>query len=93
MTDKLTVRGGVGFDSTPTRSITREPRVPDGSRQLLSVGLGYKASEHLSINASYAHIFVNRAVVNGAVSATGDVLTGSYDDSGNLFALSAVYKF
>jgi long-chain fatty acid transport protein len=93
VTDKLTVRGGVGFDSTPTRSITREPRVPDGSRQLLSVGLGYKATEHFTINASYAHIFVNKAVVNGAVSATGDVLTGSYDDSGNLFALSAVYKF
>jgi long-chain fatty acid transport protein len=57
------------------------------------VGLGYKASEHLSINASYAHIFVNRAAVNNDISATADAITGTFDDYGNLFALSAVYKF
>jgi hypothetical protein len=27
------------------------------------------------------------------VSATEDTITGTYDDYGNLFALSAVYKF
>ena len=93
LTDKLTLRSGLGYDTTPTTAAYREPRVPDETRKLLSVGLGYKATEHFSINASYAHIFVNRAAVNGAVSATGDVLTGSFDDAGNLFALSAIYKF
>jgi long-chain fatty acid transport protein len=93
LTDKLTLRGGIGFDSTPTTAAYREPRVPDETRKLLSVGVGYKATEHFSVNASYAHIFVNRAAVNGAVSATGDVLTGSFDDAGNLFALSGIYKF
>jgi long-chain fatty acid transport protein len=93
LTDKLTARAGIGYDETPTSSATRDVRVPDETRKLASVGLGYKASEHLSINASYAHIFVNRAVVNNDISATEDAITGSYDDYGNLFALSAVYKF
>ena len=93
LTDKLTLRGGFGYDTTPTKAAYREPRVPDETRKLLSVGLGYKASEHFTINASYAHIFVNRAAINGAVSATADTLTGSFDDAGNLFALSGVYKF
>lgn len=93
LTDKLTLRAGLGYDTTPTYAATRDPRVPDETRKLLSVGLGYKATDHFTINASYAHIFVNRAAVNGVVSATDDTLTGSFDDSGNLFALSAVYKF
>ena len=93
LTDKLTLRGGFGYDSTPTTAAYREPRVPDETRKLVSAGIGYKASDRLMINASYAHIFVNRAAINGAVSPTQDVLMGSSDDSGNLFALSATYKF
>ena len=93
LTDKLTARAGIGFDGTPTSGATRDVRVPDESRKLASVGLGYKATEHLSINASYAHIFVNRAVINNDISATADAITGTSDDYGNLFALSAVYKF
>ncbi|GLQ86643.1 OmpP1/FadL family transporter [Dyella flagellata] len=93
LTDKLTLRGGFGYDTTPTTAAFREPRVPDETRKLVSAGVGYKATDHFSINASYAHIFVNRASINGAVSPTGDVLSGSFDDAGNLFALSAIYKF
>jgi long-chain fatty acid transport protein len=92
VTDKLTLRGGIGVDSTPTYAATRDARVPDSTRKLAAVGLGYKASEHFEINVSYAHIFVNNAHIN-ATSATNDVLTGNYDDYGNLLSLSAQYKF
>ncbi|GFZ91144.1 OmpP1/FadL family transporter [Dyella caseinilytica] len=93
LTDKFTVRAGLGFDTTPTAGDTRDVRVPDETRKLLSVGVGYKATEHFTINASYAHIFVNRAAINNDVSATEDAITGSSSDYGNLFALSGVYKF
>lgn len=93
LTDKLTLRGGVGYDSTPTYAGTRDVRVPDETRKLLSAGIGYKATEHFSINASYAHIFVNKASINSAVSATEDTITGTSSDYGNLFAISGVYKF
>lgn len=91
--DKLTLRAGVSVDTTPTYAATRSPRVPDSTRKFLSFGVGYKASEHFEINAGYTHIFVNEAHMNGAVSSTNDVLTGSSDDYGNLLSLSAQYKF
>ncbi|MBT2117491.1 OmpP1/FadL family transporter [Dyella sp. LX-66] len=91
--DKLTLRAGVSVDTTPTYAATRSPRVPDSTRKFLSFGVGYKASEHFEINAGYTHIFVNEAHMNGAISATNDVLTGSSDDYGNLLSLSAQYKF
>ena len=93
LSDRLTLRGGIAVDSTPTYAATRSPRVPDSTRKLATVGIGYKASENFELNASYAHIFVNEAHMNGAHSATGDTLVGSSDDYGNLLSLSATYKF
>jgi len=92
-TDKLTLRAGVAIDQAPMAAGNRDPRVPDAARRMATFGIGYKASEHFEIDASYAHIFVSHAGVNGATSATGDVLTGSFDDYGNLLSLSAQYKF
>jgi long-chain fatty acid transport protein len=92
LNDKVTLRAGISFDTTPTHLSTRDARVPDSTRQMASFGIGYKASEHFEINASYAHIFVNQAHVN-STSGTGDVLTGNFDDYGNLLSFSAQYKF
>jgi long-chain fatty acid transport protein len=90
--DKLTLRAGIALDTTPTQTATRDPRVPDATRQLVSFGAGYKVTDNFVLNASYAHIFVNKARMT-AVSSTGDVLSGSSDDYGNLLSLSAQYKF
>lgn len=92
-TDKLTLRAGVGVDTTPTYAQTRDARVPDSTRKLLSVGVGYQASTNFELNASYMHIFVNQAHLNGSPSGTNDVLVGNFDDSGNILSLSAQYKF
>lgn len=92
LNDKVTLRAGIAVDSTPTHADTRTPRVPDSTRQLATVGIGYKASENFELNASYAHIFVNQAHVNAA-SATGDTITGNFADYGNLLSISAQYKF
>ena len=93
LNEKWTLRAGVSVDTTPTYAETRSPRVPDSTRKFLSFGVGYKANEHFEINAGYTHIFVNEAHMNGAISSTNDVLTGSSDDYGNLLSLSAQYKF
>ncbi|TCV96189.1 long-chain fatty acid transport protein [Luteibacter rhizovicinus] len=91
--DKLTLRAGVAIDSTPTYDDTRSPRVPDSTRQWISFGVGYKATEHFELNAGFAHIFVNSAHIAGAKSATNDILTGENDDKGNLLSVSAKYAF
>ena len=92
-TDKLTLRAGVAVDQAPMSASNRDPRVPDAARRMATFGIGYKASERFEINSAYAHIFVSHAGMNGATSATHDVLTGSFDDYGNLLSLSAQYKF
>ncbi|MBB3226282.1 long-chain fatty acid transport protein [Luteibacter sp. Sphag1AF] len=91
--DKLTLRAGVAIDSTPTYDDTRSPRVPDSTRQWISFGVGYKASEKFELNAGFAHIFVNSAHIGGAKSATNDLLVGENDDKGNLLSFSAKYAF
>lgn len=92
LNDKVTLRAGIAVDTSPTYNEVRDVRVPDSTRKLASVGVGYKASEHFEINASYAHIFVNQAHID-STSSTGDVVTGNFDDYGNLLSLSATYKF
>jgi long-chain fatty acid transport protein len=91
--DKLTLRGGVAIDTTPTYDDTRSPRVPDSTRKWLAFGIGYKATDRFELNAGYAHIFVNEAHIAGVSSATGDRLVGSNDDKGNLLSVSAKYSF
>ena len=92
-TDKLTLRAGVGIDQAPMKASNRDPRVPDGARHMGTIGIGYKVSDNFQINASYAHIWVSHAGINGSVDSTGDILTGSFNDYGNLLSLSAQYKF
>ncbi len=93
VSDRLTLRGGIAVDTTPTYVATRDVRVPDSTRKLLSIGLGYQFSDRLRLDASYAHIFVNAAHVSHATSATGDVISGEFDDYGNLLGVEVQYAF
>ena len=91
--DKLTLRTGIAVDSTPTYSATRDVRVPDSTRKWLSFGVGYKVSDNFDLNLGAAHIFVNKAHIAGATSATDDTTIGQSDDKGNLLSMSAQYRF
>lgn len=92
LTDALTLRAGLGVDSTPTYQLTRDPRVPDATRRWLTFGLGYTPVQDFAVNVGYAHLFVNDAHINNA-SPTGDVVTGYYTNSANLLSASATYRF
>ena len=87
-----TLRAGVAYDQTPTRDSTRSPRIPDGNRTWLSFGLGYKVSEELKFEAGYVHLWVDDADINHT-SATFSTLTGHFESSGNLLAVSGQYRF
>lgn len=58
--DRLTVRMGGMFDRTPTNPDLLSTRVPDGDRRWLSAGLSYRLSPRLTLNASYAHVFIEK---------------------------------
>lgn len=86
------LRGGFAVDGTPTHVSTRTPRVPDGTRRWLTVGLGYTPSDSMAFDLGYGHIFVSDAQISTR-TATGDRLSGSYDSSGNLLGASAQFRF
>lgn len=92
LSDQWTLRGGLAYDQTPTRDFSRDPRIPDGARKWISVGASYSSSQNVDFDIGYTHLFVNNGSVND-VSATGDHLIGSFDNSGDLFGISMQYKF
>lgn len=87
-----TLRAGVAYDQTPTKDSTRDSRVPDGSRTWLSFGVGYKVSDDLKFEAGYTHLWVADGTVDH-LSATFSTLTGHFQSSGNLLAVSGQYRF
>lgn len=92
LSDTWTLRGGFAYDQTPTRDFSRDPRVPDGTRKWIAVGAGYTPVPNMLLNIGYAHLFVSNGSVND-VSATGDHLVGTFDNSGNILGISMQYKF
>jgi long-chain fatty acid transport protein len=75
--DRLTLRAGAMFDKTPTNPDYLSTRVPDGDRTWASLGATYDLTDHLSINLSYAHVFIEEQLMDrtdgfygGAVDVT-----------------------
>lgn len=95
LTDQWTLRAGVGYDETPTNIVSRDPRIPDGSRRLIGLGVGYRASEHLSVDFGYQHQFVSDAQVSltNPVSLGAGTMQGKFKDHGDVLSLTGTYHF
>jgi long-chain fatty acid transport protein len=52
---RLTLRGGIQLDATPTRDARRDPRVPDSDRVNYNVGASFKMSQRLTLDAAAAY--------------------------------------
>ncbi len=52
-----TFRAGAGFDQSPTRDATREPRIPDADRIWLSAGVRYRMSDNMDLNFTASRLF------------------------------------
>ena len=90
--DNLTLRAGYAHDQSPTNNTFRTPRLPDGDRNIFSVGLGWNPTKNASWNIGYSHIAIASPTVNN-VSPTGSTLVGSFDAKVNLFGVSGTFTF
>lgn len=63
-TDRLTLRAGGLYDTTPTRDEFRTTRVPDGNRTWVTGGATWRLNERIDVNVSYAHVFVSEERLN-----------------------------
>jgi long-chain fatty acid transport protein len=76
ISDIWAVRGGVGYDQTPTRDQFRSVRVPDGDQIILGVGASARLGRSATIDVGYAHFFARNASINNT-STTGDRVIGT----------------
>ena len=90
--DKLTLRGGLAYDQTPTTYEHRDVRVPDTTRKWLSLGMTYAASDKLEYSVGYTHLFTKDPDIY-STSATANTVIGKYKVSGDVLAASLQYKF
>jgi long-chain fatty acid transport protein len=58
------LRGGFKYDQTPTIDGFRDTRVPDGDRYWIAMGFHYDFDDHIGIDGSYAHLFVDDNTIN-----------------------------
>jgi len=95
LTDQWTLRAGLGYDETPTNSATRDPRLPDGSRRIVGIGAGYQATDHIGFDVAYQHQFVGKVRVNqtNPLGLGLGTMNGTFDDHGDIVALTGTYKF
>lgn len=64
VTERLTLRGGIGFDQSPVKNRYRNIQLPDNDRYIVAMGGRFKATRCLTLDLGYMHLFVNQVRVN-----------------------------
>ena len=89
---RWSLRTGFAYDeSTITKSIYRDPRIPDSNRYWLALGAGYQWSPWLRVDAGYAHIFTPDVATRNRDPASQNVLRGEFNGYADVIALQATY--
>lgn len=97
---KLTLRAGVQYDPTPTPSIGRTARVPDGDRMLYAVGSTWQATDSLKWDAAVSYISFDDSTINrtetiysGTAAATTLNLKGDVGGSAVVLSTGVRWSF
>lgn len=93
-TDKITLRGGLGYDQTPVSNIYRNVQMPDNNHYALAVGGHYQTTSTIGFDIGWTHIFVKQANVNPPAQVTGDEIAttnGSVNGGADVFAAQLVW--
>lgn len=92
--DALTLRVGAAFDETPVPStILRTARIPDADRTWITIGATYQVNQNFSVDAGFAHLFIDDPTLSNTELDTGHTLVGSFEADVNIFSLQAGYRF
>ena len=95
-----TLRAGLAFDQGAASDATRTPRIPDGDRTWVSLGLGHRFSKSLTVDLGYTHIFVKSSPIGLASGTTPDSpdfyrgnLSGRFQNRIDILAVQGVFRF
>lgn len=90
-------RAGAAYDESPVpEERYRTPRLPDNDRIWIAAGVGYRASQSVSLQAGYAHLFVRQA--HTGKTAEGEdlfrgALNGSYRSNIDIVSAEVYWRF
>ncbi len=89
-----TWRAGVAFDEAPqTDPEHATPRIPDEDRTWVAVGGNWALSDHMSVDISYAHLFVDDSSISDVNPDSGRRLAGSFDSSVDILGAQLNWRF
>jgi long-chain fatty acid transport protein len=94
--DKLAVRGGVGYEKSPVTDQVRMPLLPDNDRLWLSAGATYKLTPKMSFDLAYSHIFVKSTHIDISAASGNpwfDGVTYIGDNSSHVDIISVAMKY
>jgi long-chain fatty acid transport protein len=82
--DRLTVRGGIGYEISPITDQVREPNVPDNNRVYASIGASWKVFRGLHFDLAYTHIFIKEGPINISATSGNPTFNGTINYIGNV---------
>jgi long-chain fatty acid transport protein len=95
LSDAWLLRAGVAYDESAVPDSTRTPRLPDTDRRWVALGARWRASDALTLDAGYAHLFSDDASLdqNAGNTATSGFLLGEQESAIDLVAVQFSYHF
>ena len=87
-TERLTVRGGLGYEISPITDQVRTPRLPDNDRVWASVGLTWRFAPFARFDLAYTHLFIKDPNVNISAASGNPSFNGSINYIGTVDAHS-----
>jgi long-chain fatty acid transport protein len=96
--ERLTLRGGIGYEISPITDNVRTPRLPDNDRVWTSLGLSYKAGRDFVLDVAYSHLFVQHTPINIVPGnpwfpTVGVPYVGTVDSHVDILSVGLRYQF
>lgn len=70
-TERMTLKGGLGYDESPIRNAYRTVVLPDNNRFIIALGAHYDASKRVGLDIGWSHFFIKESKVNPPAQVTG----------------------
>lgn len=93
LNDKVTLRGGLGFDQSPLNNTDRNLRLPGNDRIAVAAGVSYQATKKARIDAGYTHLFIKKSSINVSQPQSSTIVTtvGTNKASADLIGVQITY--
>ncbi len=83
-TDRLTVRGGIGYEISPVTDQVRIPTIPDNDRFWGSIGASWLVFKGVHFDLAYSHIWVKDTPINISAASGNPSFNGTFNYIGSV---------